>query len=147
MNRRKFVQHSCVCGVTGYVAGQLLTACVPSRYSAGTIRGSDMYIPVDDFIYRTGEETRYRKYVMAGNSILKFPVCVFRFSESDYQALWTECTHQGNEVQVFGETLECPAHGSVFDARGQVRQGPAARPLRSFPVIIEGDYLKISLRK
>jgi Rieske Fe-S protein len=102
---------------------------------------------VEDFIDRTEKDNQYRKYVIATNDILKYPICVYRFGESDYQALWTECTHQGNELQVFGEKLECPAHGSEFDTRGQVVEGPASRPLRSFPLKIDGDYLKISLKR
>jgi|APHig6443717497_1056834.scaffolds.fasta_scaffold19887_2 Rieske Fe-S protein len=147
MNRRKFMHHSCICGLVGIAGGEFLSGCITAKYSAGTIRGSDLLIPIKDFSERYGEEVQYRKYVIATNDILKFPICVYRFSDSDYQALWTECTHQGNELQVFGEKLECPAHGSEFNTRGQVQEGPADRPLRSFPVKIEGEYLKISLRR
>jgi Rieske Fe-S protein len=147
MDRRKFIQHSCICGLSGIATAMVLPGCAPVKYSAGTIRGSDLLVPLEDFIDSSGKEVQYRKYLIAGNEILKFPVCVYRFSESDYQALWLECTHQGNEVQVFGERLECPAHGSKFDTRGQVQEGPADRPLRTFPVKIDGRYLKISLKK
>ena len=147
MNRRKFLHRSCICGMAGLGAGVLLEGCAPVKYSAGTIRGSDLYIPLEDFVDRTGKDSRYRKYVIASNELIKFPICVFRFSESDFQALWTACTHQGNELQIFGEKLVCPAHGSEFDQRGQVEEGPADKPLRSFPVRVDEGYLKISLKK
>jgi Rieske Fe-S protein len=147
MDRRKFIQHSCICGLTGFSATELLSGCAAVKYTSGTIRGSDLLIPIEDFIDKNGDNVQYRKYIITSNEILKFPICVFRFSNTDYSALWTECTHQGNELQVFGEKLVCPAHGSEFDSRGQVREGPADKSLRIFPLKIEGDYLKISLKK
>jgi Rieske Fe-S protein len=147
MDRRKFLHHSCICSLAGLASAKLLQGCASLKYSAGTIRGSDLIIPLDDFVDRTGKDIQFRKFILAGNDLLKFHICVYRFSDSDFQALWTECTHQGNELQVFGEKLECPAHGSEFDTRGNVQEGPANRSLRSFPVRIDGDYLKISLKK
>jgi len=147
MDRRKFLHHSCICGLAGISASELLQGCAAVKYSAGTIKGSDLLIPLEDFVDRTAKVVQYRKYVIAGNDMLKFPICVYRFNENDFHALWTKCTHQGNELQVFGEKLECPAHGSEFDTRGLVQEGPADKPLRSFPVRIDGEYLKISLEK
>jgi len=147
MDRRKFIQHSCICGLTGICAVEMLSGCTAVKYSSGTIRGSDLFVPIEAFIDKNGDSIQYRKYLITGNEILKFPICVFRFSDSDYQALWTECTHQGSELQVFGEKLVCPAHGSEFDARGHVSEGPADKNLRSSSVKIDGDYLKISLKK
>lgn len=147
MERRKFIQHTCICAIAGLAVGELLQSCTTFKYSAGTIKGSDLIVPLEDFVDRTGNETQFRKYVIAGNDLLKFPICIYRFSDTEYQALWTQCTHQGNELQVFGDKLECPAHGSEFDTHGNVQDGPADRALRSFPVRIDGEYLKISLKK
>jgi Rieske Fe-S protein len=57
-----------------------------------------------------------------------------------------KCTHQGSELQVFGDALQCPSHGSEFDKHGGLLNGPADKPLRTFPVKIENDQLKISLK-
>jgi Rieske Fe-S protein len=56
------------------------------------------------------------------------------------------CTHQGAELQVFGDKLQCPAHGSEFSNRGVLENGPANRDLRKFPIVIENNTLKISLK-
>jgi Rieske Fe-S protein len=56
-----------------------------------------------------------------------------------------QCTHQGAELQAFGDKLQCPAHGSEFSNRGQVESGPATAPLRTFPVSADNNELKISL--
>ena len=58
-----------------------------------------------------------------------------------------QCTHQGSQLQVFGDKLQCPAHGSEFSNQGLVQNGPADQTLRKFPVYIESDFLKISLKK
>ncbi|MGZ4650219.1 MAG: Rieske (2Fe-2S) protein [Kineosporiaceae bacterium] len=50
------------------------------------------------------------------------------------------CTHQGCRVNPAGPQLDCPCHGSVFDAfTGQVLRGPAQAPLESVPVKVSGQ--------
>jgi len=56
------------------------------------------------------------------------------------------CPHQGEELQVFGDRLECPAHGSEFNNKGIVQNGPADSNLRTFPVTIINNQLNISLK-
>jgi nitrite reductase/ring-hydroxylating ferredoxin subunit len=70
---------------------------------------------------------------------------VYRFADDDYKALLMKCTHQGTELQVFGDRLQCPAHGSEFTNNGAVQNGPADRPLRTFTVSVENDSIKIRL--
>ena len=67
-------------------------------------------------------------------------------SEQEYSALWMKCTHQGTELHAFGDRLQCPAHGSEFTKNGAVQNGPAADPLRTFPVVVDSNVLKINLR-
>ncbi len=45
-------------------------------------------------------------------------------------ALDLTCTHLGCTVTVTPTDIVCPCHGSRFDRRGQVLEGPAQRPLR-----------------
>ena len=123
----------------------LLASCSTAKIATATIEGSDMIVPLADFITQKSDRTSYKKYLVVQNEKLKYPICVFRFDENNYEALLMRCTHQGNELQVFGDKLQCPAHGSEFNNRGDVKHGPAATALRKFPVTITNNQLKISL--
>jgi len=109
----------------------------------GDIENADLLVPVSDF---AGHGGKFRKYVVVQHERLKYPVCVYRFDAATYTALLMRCTHQGAELQVFGDRLECPAHGSEFNDKGVVENGPADTNLRTFPVTIHNDHLYISLK-
>jgi Rieske Fe-S protein len=48
------------------------------------------------------------------------------------------CTHQGCTVQPDGAQLNCPCHGSQFNAlTGKVLQGPAIQALPPIPVAVK----------
>ncbi|WP_187369631.1 ubiquinol-cytochrome c reductase iron-sulfur subunit [Fodinicola acaciae] len=53
------------------------------------------------------------------------------------------CTHMGCTVAPVGKQLNCPCHGSQFDATtGKVLQGPAARPLSTVDVhVADGNVV------
>jgi Rieske Fe-S protein len=146
MNRKQFLK-TCTLGcLTGVAGVALLHGCASSQVISGVIKDSDIIVPISDFEIKRGQETTFRKYIIIRNEFLKFPICVYRLSQADYSALWMSCTHQGAELQVFGDKLQCAAHGSEFGNTGNVESGPASTGLRKFPIIIENNSLKISLR-
>jgi cytochrome b6-f complex iron-sulfur subunit len=52
------------------------------------------------------------------------------------------CTHQGCQVAPAGKQLNCPCHGSQFDATsGAVLRGPATKPLPSVAVHVENGQV------
>ena len=146
MDRKQFLKacgFGCLAGIAGVT---LLQSCGTSQTVAATIKGSDILLPIADFEIKSKEKTNYKKYVIIQNEILKYPICVYRFNENEYTALLMSCTHQGAELQVFGDQLQCAAHGSEFSNQGVVKSGPANTDLRKFPVTIENALLKISLK-
>ncbi len=55
-------------------------------------------------------------------------------------AFIAKCTHKGCTVAPAGDKLNCPCHGSVFEAMtGKNISGPAPSPLVPFGVRIAGD--------
>ncbi len=145
MNRRKFITTGCISCMSGGLMMSLIEGCTTAKVVTATIEGSDMIVPLADFITMKKDKTSYKRYLVVQNEKLTHPICVFRFDENTYEALSMKCTHQGNEVQVFGDRLQCPAHGSEFNNHGEVTHGPAAKNLRKFPVTITDNQLKISL--
>lgn len=134
---------ACIGGSTMSV---LLQSCGISKTLSGSISNSDLLVPLAHFETKAGNETHYKNYLVVYNDQLKFPICIYRLDAQNYSALWLQCSHQGAELQVFGDKLQCPAHGSEFTNKGIVTGGPADRSLRSFPVTIENNQLKISLK-
>lgn len=63
---------------------------------------------------------------------------VERIADAQIVALDATCTHAQCNVRPEGNQLLCPCHGSTFSTTGEVRQGPATRSLRSFPVQFDG---------
>ena len=146
MDRKQFLKtcgFGCLAGITGVT---LLQGCNTSQSISAVIKDSDILVPISSFEIKNKKETEFKKYVIIQNEILKSPICVYRFGVTDYAAILMTCTHQGAQLQVFGDKLQCPAHGSEFSNRGVLENGPANTDLRKFPIVIENNTLKISLK-
>ncbi len=57
-----------------------------------------------------------------------------------------KCTHQGAVLKLYGDTLQCAAHGSEFNSSGQVTIGPATTNLRSFETKVDQQTVRILLK-
>jgi cytochrome b6-f complex iron-sulfur subunit len=68
---------------------------------------------------------------------------------SNYIALASACTHQGNSVtynsgnNTFPCSLTDASHGSVFDANGAKTQGPATANLKKYNTALTGTSLRV----
>ncbi|MCI0693894.1 ubiquinol-cytochrome c reductase iron-sulfur subunit [candidate division KSB1 bacterium] len=111
-------------------------------------------------LVRVREEEDYLKLVLAEVPELAMPggavtltsaeqgelnIIVLHLTENEYIALSPVCTHLGCRVRKARDGFECPCHGSRYDLRGQVVNGPAARNLAHFPMRREGNELLIDL--
>ena len=146
MNRRKFIQNSCTACLSATAVAGILSSCTPTSYISGTMNKDGLTVDAAEFITKLKGKLTYRSFIIVRNEALQFPICVYRFSEKEYSALWMRCTHQGTELQASGDYLQCTAHGSEFDNKGTVKTGPADRNLRNFPVTVSNNQLFIDLR-
>lgn len=145
MERKEFIKtcsYSCL-GLMG--AALFLEGCAAPKYLHAELEDKFLVVPLAAFEVEKNDGNKFRKYIVAYNNRLKYPVSIFRFSDTEYRVLLMKCTHQGTELQVFGDRLQCPAHGSEFTQTGEVQNGPAESPLRSFPVHIDDTTLKIDM--
>lgn len=75
-------------------------------------------------------------------------IAIYRL-DGGYYATDDICTHQHafmSEGYVEDGCVECPLHQALFDIRtGEVVDGPAERPLKTYPVKLEGGRILIDL--
>jgi len=75
-------------------------------------------------------------------------VAIFNVGGTFY-AIEDTCTHVGgplSEGEVQGTAVTCPWHGAQFDVTsGKVLGPPAAEGVKSYPVRVEGDEIKVEL--
>jgi len=146
MNRRGFVRLACVACAGFPAASSLLTGCQPLHYVTGTLTTEGILLSPLEFLDPGATSGEYRKYIIVRNDRLEYPICLYRLSTTEYSALLMQCTHQGTELQAGGDRLHCPAHGSEFDQRGNVTQGPAETGLRVFQVAADDKRILIQLQ-
>jgi Rieske Fe-S protein len=71
------------------------------------------------------------------------PLIVVVDEAGKHNVISSECTHKGCTVEVQGERIVCPCHGSTYDRKGDVLKGPAQRALRRYPTRLTSDGVLI----
>jgi Rieske Fe-S protein len=132
MDRREFVT-SCAMLSAAFLAGCASMVTHPVPVAAGKIQLSLRQYPElakpDGAVklQPQGQEEPIYVLAQAGGFVAVSPIC----------------THRGCTVDVQGERLVCPCHGSTYDREGKVLKGPAQRALTRYQVERTGDALTI----
>lgn len=145
MNRKSFI-HTCgLACAGGAVLTTLLQSCGTAKTVTASYANNQLVVPISAFITEKNGEKKYSRMITVRHEKVDFPIALYRKSENEYKALLLRCTHQGSELNVYGDLISCSAHGSEFSNTGEVTQGPAEQPLKAYPVKISSDNLYISL--
>ncbi|MFN3852147.1 MAG: ubiquinol-cytochrome c reductase iron-sulfur subunit [Spirosomataceae bacterium] len=146
MKRRDFIRTSCLSCIGGSALSLTLQGCSSAYYAKQVdLKQNDLVIKKSEFIEIKKDKQSIRNVIVAKYEKLGFPIAVFRLEEDQYSAVYLECTHQGNEVQPHGNYLVCEGHGSEFDNKGKVTQGPAEKALKTFAVKTDRENIYINL--
>lgn len=82
--------------------------------------------------------------IPVGSGVIVDDVVVTQPTEGVFRAFSAVCTHAGCALATVSDgTINCPCHGSKFNLDGTVANGPAARPLESKPVTVNGDVIAV----
>ncbi|MEP6598172.1 MAG: Rieske (2Fe-2S) protein [Actinomycetota bacterium] len=125
-------------GVAGYLVARNSAA---ARAKPGTT-AANAYGPTPG---QTGGLLASVDQVPRGGGLIlsREAIVLTRTTTDDIHAFSALCTHQGCTVDaVAAGTIDCPCHGSMFDATtGAVISGPARRALASTPVVVRAGSI------
>jgi len=70
----------------------------------------------------------------------------FRAATATFNVMTAVCTHEGCTVENYnGTQFVCPCHGSRYSTSGQVTNGPATLPLRSYASTFANETLTFNV--
>jgi Rieske Fe-S protein len=128
-------------GVAGFLAARTSAAArttpgttAANAYGAPAAGGERLLVALD-------------RVPRGGGLVLGHAAIVLTRSRSDVvHGFSAVCTHQGCTVSTVADgTIDCPCHGSRFDATtGRVRAGPAVRPLPPIAVVVRSGNVYTS---
>ncbi|HLC83627.1 MAG TPA: Rieske 2Fe-2S domain-containing protein [Bacteroidia bacterium] len=140
MDRREFIKKSCFsCMALGAgVAISSLSSCATLPIIKTSIEENKTSIALSNFANGINA-------VLVRPKNMDYDILVVKKSESTYNALFMQCTHNqfalsSNKSQIF-----CSSHGAEFDFEGNVVKGPAEKKLKTFPTVIKDNLLDILL--
>ncbi len=144
MDRKHFIKivgASCV----GAIVPLGISSCSPVHFVTASLDNNKLVVRKNEFIGIKKEVEFVRTFIAIESPTLQFPIIVYRHSDENYTALWTECTHQNCEVKPHDTLLSCPCHGSEFDVNGGVLEGPAESDLKVFEVSTDNDNIHVHI--
>lgn len=98
-----------------------------------------------EFIINKDKPEKKREFVLIQSQHFGFPLCLYRTSDETYVTSLMKCTHRSCELNVGGGIYSCPCHGSEFDNKGTVLQGPAEKNLQTFRTESDASNITIYL--
>lgn len=130
MDRREFVQTATGAALAAGICGCASLRGIPVGADGGIVR-----LTLADYPRLSAPDG----FLLIRPAGLDHHVVLLALEGGEYAALSPICTHQGCTVDVAGDRLACPCHGSEYDRRGDVLRGPAERSLTRYPAVAAAD--------
>ncbi len=146
MDRKEFLKTCGFACIGGTALAALLQGCGTANYYArANFVDNQIAVKKSEFIELSSGQSKQRKYVLVKNDKMGFPICIYKQSESEFTALYMQCTHKGCELNPHGDYLVCPCHGSEFTNRGVVQNPPAEENLKTFQIKTDNENIYVQL--
>ncbi|MBK6542314.1 MAG: Rieske 2Fe-2S domain-containing protein [Flavobacteriales bacterium] len=138
MDRRNFLLAGCkACAAMAALPTiASLESCSSTKAAAMAVENGVVTVPMSMLVNGSA--------VVNANGVAD-KILVTKNASGEYKALVLNCTHKGGPVKQKGTELSCSWHGSKFDLNGAVVNGPAKDPLKSYPVEVAGENLKVKV--
>jgi cytochrome b6-f complex iron-sulfur subunit len=145
MQRKEFLQNICYATV-GLTSGSIaLGGCKGVHYAKAGIDGKILTVAHEEFWELKGEKKKHRSTVLIQQEATGFPIALFKLSDQQFYAVLLRCTHQSCALDVAGSIYTCPCHGSEFSTTGEVLEGPADQPLKTYKTHSDAKYIYVHL--
>jgi len=146
MNRREFLEKSCLAGLTVVAGGMLINTVGLSTLKAKTrvIEGNkEIPINLED---APDLQPVGGAYHLELEDIDK-DLIIAHVGENEYVAVDIKCTHKGCDVtyEHADKVFNCPCHGSQFKLTGEPIKGPAKKPLMSYQTKLQDKEVIITI--
>lgn len=144
MQRRTFFSTSGKIAVNAVIAPlliELLYGCTSIPEIRSTIHDGVVSIPTSAFNQDEGGHS----VIIVRVSSLSHAIAVVKENGAPYTAYYTMCTHKHCSLDTDPDGFTCPCHGSTFDLKGRVTQGPAKTSLTGLPVTEANGILTVDI--
>jgi Rieske Fe-S protein len=142
MHRRNFLKTCTGLCIGGLGLTNVVSSCASVYYVSTGITDNKVVVKKSEFISENGKP---REFVMVQVNGVQHAICLRKVNESEYLALYMECTHRGCEVRPQENYFVCPCHGSEFTATGEVQNPPAEESLKKYNTRSDETNIYISL--
>lgn len=68
----------------------------------------------------------------------RYDILLVKRTPTAFEGLYLKCSYKEHPLVLSGDSINCSAHGCVFNFEGAVRRGPATEPLIKFPADYDG---------
>jgi Rieske Fe-S protein len=123
-SRRNFIKNTCIACTGAALGASVLQSCSSIKTVNSTITNNMMTVLKTEFATVSTMKVR--------NLQLPYDILLVKENETNYYAMYMQCTHADNPVYTDGQKINCPSHGSQFDMKGVVIDGPASIDLKRF---------------
>jgi len=146
MNRRDFIHTSCITCAASVGILSFLQSCTTTKYVSNfKIEQKKLSVKRAEFTVVKKGKTIQQKFILLKPENSAFPIALYQLPNDQFKALYLECSHQGCELNPFETALVCPCHGAEFNTKGEVTQGPAEVPLKTFVTSSDAENVYIQL--